>query len=83
MDIMMTIVCNFVSSNKALLSFLPYIEGILIDTPEAIEDLIELSEESGKDFIACLIRIVHMTDKIYDSFTQDIAVRILIRVFSR
>jgi hypothetical protein len=72
-----------VSSNKVLVSFLPYIEGILIDTPEAIEDLIDISEEPNKDFIACLVRIIHMTDKIYDSFTQDIAVRILVRVFSR
>ena len=83
MDVLMTIVCNFISSNKIQISFLPYIEGIIIDNPEAIEDLIDLAEEPNKDFIACLIRIVHMPDKIYETFTQDVAVRILVRVFSR
>jgi len=82
-DILIIIVCRFESANQTLACFLPYIEGILIDTPESVDDLIELSEESGKNIIKCLNRIIHMTDSIYSSFIQDMAVRILTRVYSR
>lgn len=82
-DIMMVIVCKFESANQTLINYLPYIEGILIDTPEAIDDLIELSEESGKNLIACLNRLVNMMGEIFNSFVQDIAVRILTRIYSR
>ena len=82
-DIMMEIICKFESANQTLTNYLPYIEGILIDTPEAIDDLIELSEESGKNIIACLNRIVNMMDNIFNPFIQDIAIRILTRVYSR
>lgn len=83
MDILMVIVCKFVSSNVALSNFLPYVEGILIDTPEAIEDVVDLSEEPGKDLISTLTRIIHMTDNIYSAFIQDISVRILTRIYSK
>lgn len=82
MQILIHIVCKQEGNKDVLVEFLPYIEGILIDKPSMVENIISISKKTGFNLMKCLLRIVDASEVIYDSFVMDISVRILSRVFS-
>ena len=82
-EILIYIICKLESTKDALTSFLPYIEGILIDRPDEIDEVVNISLRGKNNLIACLLRIIETGDLIYDVFVFDMSVRILTRIFAR
>lgn len=83
LEILIHIVCKQEANKDVLVQFLPYIDGIIIDNPSLIENIIEISNKSGFNLMKCLLRVVSASEVIYDSFVFDMCVRILSKIFSK
>lgn len=83
LQILIHIVCKQEGNKDVLVQFLPYIDGILLDRPQLIDNVISISNKSGFNLMKCLLRIADGSEVIYDSFVLDVCVRILARIFSQ